>query len=147
MRRLAQDFQAGRVLRRHIRAVLVAKREPQGHDVWPRRLARDTTPDVVFPARRRVLVEDQLRRRRRPRALIRRLRRAKVVLADDELRLNGRGGAEESRVCLPLTSAVTVVGRASVPFILLLFKRYRSNSMRLNLPVREVKLSWAPYLS
>ena len=49
MRRLAQDFQAGRVLRRHIRAVLVAKREPQGHDVWPRRLARDGAPDVVFP--------------------------------------------------------------------------------------------------
>ena len=92
MRRLAQDFQAGRVLRRHIRAVLVAKREPQGHYIWPRRLTGDTTPDVVFPARRRVLVEDQLRRRRRPRALIRRLRRAKVVLADDELRRRRNGG-------------------------------------------------------
>jgi len=92
MRRLAQDFQAGRVLRRHIRAVLVAKREPQGHYVWPRRVAGDTTPDVVFPARRRVLVEDELRRRRRPRALIRRLRRAKVVLADDELRRRRNGG-------------------------------------------------------
>ena len=68
-----RDGQAGRVLRRHIRAVLVAKCEPQGHDVWPRRLTRDGAPDVVFPARRRVLVEDQLRRRRRPRALIRRL--------------------------------------------------------------------------
>ena len=170
----------------------------------------------------------EMRRRRRPRALIRRLRRAKVVLADDELRLNGRGGAEDAfQVCevpcsraesaprppssrlspstvfsrpsrartppdtrrrprasprstrppssppsassrtrtatsdirdmlrIPGESRVrptSYSGRSRRGFLRLScelrFKRYRSNSMRLNLPVREVKVirGFAPLL-